>query len=120
MSATRRRKLTPTQKAEIRARQNNCCAVCGDKLSDPVEWDHVRALSLLGSDEPANIQCLHKRCHREIKCRSDARALAKAKRLERFMETGRHRNRKSRPIQSRGFDKSLRKRMDGTVERRRA
>ena len=58
--------------------------------------------------------------YREIKCRSDARALAKAKRLERFMETGRHRNRKSRPIQSRGFDKSLRKRMDGTVERRRA
>lgn len=114
----RRRKLTPTQKDEIRERQNHCCAICGDKLRDPIEWDHVRALALLGTDSTDNIQAVHAACH-QTKTRGDMKAIAKAKRLERFMETGKHRNRKSRPIQSRGFDKSLRKRMDGTVERRR-
>lgn len=116
----RRRKLTPTQKAEILRRQDKRCTICGDKLFDPVEYDHVVSLAMGGADDPANIECLHLRCHRDFKCKVDASALARAKRRERFMETGRHRNRKSRPIQSRGFDKSLRKRMDGTVERRRA
>lgn len=118
MSAPRRRKLTQAQKAEILAAQNNRCTICGEDLFLPVEWDHVAPLSMGGADDPANIQCLHLRCHRDVKCKADARALAKAKRLERFMETGRHRNRKSRPIQSRGFDKRFRKRMDGTVERK--
>lgn len=118
MTTPRRRKLTPTQKAEIVARQNGRCAICGDELRDPVEWDHVVPLSMGGADDPANIQCLHLRCHRDVKCKADARALAKAKRLERFMETGRHRQRKSRPIQSRGFDKRFKRRFDGTVERK--
>ena len=114
-----RRPLTPRQKAEVLARQNNCCALCGDELTGAVEWDHTRARGLLGTECTSNFQALHVSCHK-IKTRDDVKRIAKAKRLERFMQTGRHRNRKSRPIQSRGFDKRFRKRMDGTVERRRA
>lgn len=120
MTATRkRRRLSSGEKAQIIARQNNCCAICGRELVGTIHMDHRIPFELWGADDADNIQAVHVACH-QTKTRGDMKAIAKAKRLERFMETGRHRNRKSRPIQSRGFDKSLRKRMDGTVERRRA
>ena len=100
-----RRRLTAREKAQILAAQNNRCTICGDKLRDPIEWDHIRALALLGTDSTDNIQAVHAACH-QTKTRGDMKAIAKARRLERFMETGRHRNRKSKPIRSRGFRKS--------------
>lgn len=105
MSAPRRRKLTPTQKAEIVARQNGRCAICGRELVGAVHMDHRIALGLGGADHPDNIQALCAiPCHRE-KTDEDAGLIARAKRRELFMETGKHKKAESKPIQSRGFPK---------------
>jgi hypothetical protein len=88
-----------------------------------VEYDHVIALGLGGSNASDNWAALCPYCHRS-KTRQDLRLIAKAKRRRRFQETGRSRapgsgRGWSGPFgQSKGFDKTLRKRMDGLVEQR--
>jgi len=100
-----RRRLTVREKDYILAAQNNRCTICGDELDDSVEWDHIRARCMFGTEETSNFQALHERCHREVKTTADKRAYAKALRCERFMKEGRHRKRKGREILSRGFPK---------------
>lgn len=77
-----RRRLTPTQKAEIVSRQNHECPECCKSLTGAarVEWDHILPLALGGEDEPENIQCLHARCHR-LKTNSDVGRIAKSDRM---------------------------------------
>lgn len=105
MTAPRRRKLTDAEEAQVRARQNNRCTICGEVLSGRVERDHVISIWMGGPDDPANIEILHYACHRQVKCKSDAAARAKVKRLHRFRDEGRHRKRKGRKLEGRGFPK---------------
>jgi len=115
---TKRRRLTPSQRAAIIERQGGLCALSGEPLEGrKVEYDHERPLSMGGEDTLDNLRAVTAEAHLAKTC-GDLARLAKAKRCERFMAEGRHRKRRGRPLQSRGFDKSLRKRMDGTVERR--
>lgn len=116
----KRRRLTAAEKATVWARQRFRCACgCGGKLTDgPVEYDHVLPLSLCGEDAIGNIEALLASCHRTKKTPADLRRLAKAKRQKRAHEEGRGRARKGRPLVSRGFDRTWRRRFDGTTERR--
>jgi 5-methylcytosine-specific restriction endonuclease McrA len=118
-----RRKLTPAQKAEIVEQQGGMCFACSEPLDDdpalgPTEYDHVVALALGGADEPDNICAMHQRCHRghDGKTSQDIRMIRKADRQGK-KHRGEHK-RRGRPLQSRGFDKRWRKKMDGSVEPR--
>jgi 5-methylcytosine-specific restriction endonuclease McrA len=120
-----RRKLTPSQKAEIREGQGELCFACSEPLDDdpalgPTEYDHVVALALGGADEPENICAMHQQCHRghDGKTSRDMRMIRKADRQRRKHEEGRGRKRKGKPIQSRGFDGRWRKKLNGEVVRR--
>lgn len=116
----KRRRLTAAEKAEVWKRQDFRCACgCGARLtSGPVEYDHALPLSLGGADALANIEALMAVCHRTKKTPADLTRLAKAKRQAAYHLTGRSRARKGRALVSRGFDKKLRRRFDGTIERR--
>lgn len=86
------------------------CEDCGCDLAGR-RWDvdHVIPDWMGGEPTLANaaVLCAGSRdtCHGR-KSAADAKAIAKAKRLQRFMATGKHRQRKSKPIRSRGFRKS--------------
>ena len=103
---------------------------------EAVEYDHVIALGLGGSNAADNWAALCPACHRE-KTRDDLRAIAKAKRRKRFQETGRSRaprvgwggwaggsgsactsGQPGHHHAPNGFSKTLRKRMDGRVEQK--
>jgi hypothetical protein len=118
---TKRRKLTPSQKAEIMAEQGGACYACSEPLEDgddPTEYDHVLALALGGADTVENICAMHRSCHRghDGKTSRDIRMVRKADRQGKAHRG--EKKRKGRALQSRGFDKRFRKRMDGTVVRR--
>ncbi len=80
--------------------------------------EHLHALALGGDDTPENRRLVHWSCA-DIKTRgtkattagSDIQQIAKGKRLR--GETGQ--GRMKRKIQSRGFDKTKTRRLDGTV-----
>ncbi len=81
---------------------------------DKIEFDHVIALIRDGEDAESNLSPAHVRCHKR-KSKDDAYEIAKTRRLEKIhLGTARHRPKPK--FQSRGFNKTLRKRMDGTVE----
>jgi 5-methylcytosine-specific restriction enzyme A len=111
-----RRYLTPRQKTDLLRQQGwKCGCGCGTPVwpGAPVEYDHTLPLALGGTEKPDS--ALAKHCHRE-KTKADVGRIAKADRQKKA-----HlglKSRKGRAIPSRGFDKSLRKKMDGTVERR--
>lgn len=109
-----RKRLTKAQKAAILDRQHHTCPACEKPLTGAVEYDHVIALALGGADDPNNLECIHDHCHKS-RTRQDVKDIARAKRRERFMQEGRHRKRKGRPMQSRGFSKTYRKKMNGEV-----
>lgn len=79
-----------------------------------VEREHKLPLALGGEDVPANMAYSHKACHAK-QTQQDKSQIAKADRQRRKHE-GTWREPKAK-MQSRGFDKTLRKRMDGTVEK---
>ena len=81
-----------------------------------LELDHVIPLEQGGQDADFNIEPLCRKHHAE-KTRRDIHAIAKARRL-RIAADPETRKKTAKPIRSRGFDTSLRKRMDGTVEKR--
>jgi 5-methylcytosine-specific restriction protein A len=114
----KRRRLTPTQKAGIIARQVNCCGCgCGGDLEgQAVEFDHMLPLALGGADTPENMQALLPDHHR-IKTRDDVRRIRKADRQRRYHETGKSHQHRTRPIQSRGFDTTFKRKMNGEVVR---
>lgn len=102
-----RRRLTPSQKAQILERQAWTCG-CGrgcDLRGQAVEYDHMIPLALGGADSLENLQALLVPCHRGAggKTAADVKRIAKAKRQQKFHETGRSRARKGPPMQSRGF-----------------
>lgn len=116
---TRRRRINAEQRLEIYLRQDGLCACgCGKPLDGTQEYDHVIELALGGADDIGNMQALLPACHK----RKSAERLAmtrKADRQKRYHETGRSSGKAQvRKIRSQGFRKDVRRRMDGTVERR--
>jgi 5-methylcytosine-specific restriction endonuclease McrA len=115
----RRRKLTPAQRAEILEEAGHCCWYCHQPLAyEEMELDHALALGLGGEDNPLNLVPACVPCHRGAgtgKTADDRKRMAKADRCRQYMETGKGRARKGKPIKSRGFDTRFRRRMDGSV-----
>lgn len=99
---TKRKGLTPKQKAEILA-ADPVCPICDQEIAcvADAEFDHTIPLELGGKHEPSNIRALHVNCHR-IKTEADAKSIAKARRI-RKRRTGQAKPK--RKIRSRGFRK---------------
>ena len=108
-----RRHLTSKAKAELWQRQSGGCACCRAPLV-LAQADHKNPLWCTGTNEADNWQLLCISCH-GAKTKREATARAKVKRLER-MRWEALKKPNGRKMQSRGFDKRLRKRMDGRVE----
>lgn len=107
----RRRRLTKQERADMLERQGGCCVVFGctetknliEEHSTPWVWTGEKADQLMCAT------------HHSLKTPKDVRAIAKVKRIQ---KRERGEVKKKRAIKSRGFDRTKRKRMDGTVEPR--
>jgi 5-methylcytosine-specific restriction endonuclease McrA len=101
--ATPRKAMTPKRKLEVLIANNGRCAKCGDKITD-AEWDanHIIPLFQGGADEIANLEPMHRQCHRELTSEKHAGENAKIRRL--LIKNGPPEARpKAQPIRSRGF-----------------
>lgn len=139
---TQRRYISKAVRREVASRQAGCDPDTGFVLLGTAELDHFVPLALGGSNDPDNLIWRNKAQHR-VKTAIDIRAIRKADRCRKKFgcrakpwsadtpkavcrdEAGvggagapQPRHKFKRKIQSRGFDKRLRKRMDGTVEAR--
>src|SRR5690348_17156987 len=87
------------------------CIECDGLIcpGQPIQWDHRHALVHGGPHDYRNIRPVHVECHKKKTAR-DIKANAKVKRLR-----GETCNAPSKPIQSRGFSKRFRKRLNGVV-----
>jgi 5-methylcytosine-specific restriction endonuclease McrA len=110
-----RPKLTAKQRAEIFRDNEGRCHICTRKIAPGESWDaeHPLARGLGGSDKPKDLRPAHVDCHKP-KTREDRRIMAKADRsLKRYIGVKRTRN----PLPG-SRTSGLKKKMDGTVERR--
>lgn len=93
------------------------CYMCGGKLRETGhEWDHSIPLALGGKHEAANIYCLCPDCHL-CKTRADVAIIAKSKRQGGEKGQYARRKRNGSKLKSRGFDKSVKRKMNGDIER---
>jgi 5-methylcytosine-specific restriction endonuclease McrA len=113
---TRRRKFPRCTYLGILRRQKlHCACGCNVKLTrrEGYQFDHITALALGGADTPENLRAVRVRCHKKISA-VDIRMVRKADRQRKY-HLGVKKRRFSK-LASRGFEKRLRKYMDGTVE----
>ena len=111
---TRRRYLTPRAKLKLWHEQSESCAECQTATAfSRMQWDHVLALCLTGTNDAHNWQGLCAPCH-TAKTRREAGKRAKADRQGKFHRG--EKKRRGRALQSRGFDTRLRRKMSGRVE----
>ena len=114
----KRKPPTLKQQVAILLRQARCW-FCGKKLRETGhEYDHSQPLALGGKNEVDNFYALCPECHSH-KTKADQEAIARANR--RSGKTGQDKRRKERDrplIQSRGFDKRYKKKMNGEVVER--
>lgn len=96
--------LTPKQKAELFLKQKGCCAICGEKITGKVEYDHIQAIARGGSNHFTNFQALCVACHaaktfgkRHCRLGADNFEAKKTARLARGKKE------KKKTIKSRGF-----------------
>jgi len=83
VATTRRQPLTPRQRLALYEAHGGVCCICGNRIIGG-RWvdEHIRPLSLGGSNDLDNRAPAHERCAQE-KTRDDLRRLAKAKRQKR-------------------------------------
>jgi len=114
---TRRRKLSPTQRAAIFRDVGGKCHVCTRRIAAGERWelDHVLPLALGGKDAPDNLAPCCEWCHKS-KSLADLGRIRKADRQSKFHAGERHR-RKSRPMPG-SKASNWKHRMDGQWERR--
>lgn len=108
-----RRAMTSARKARIHASRNGVCWLCGKPVpvSGPdVRFDHKLPLELGGSDDDANIWPIHREPCDRLKTQADAKRIAKMRRQARMQEP-----KAPSRLRSRGFNKSITRRFDGTV-----
>jgi 5-methylcytosine-specific restriction protein A len=113
----KRVRLSTRQRVECFEASGGVCHLCGGKIIVGEKWEvsHDTPLELGGEDTPENRKPAHYRCHRAHTAAVDLPNIAKAKRRE-----ARHigaRAPSSRPIPG-SRASGIKKRMDGTVERR--
>ena len=111
---TKRRRVTSARKQRIWAYWDGVCGDCRAPVhvTEGTEYDHRIPVWMHGPDDDGpNMRPLCVACHK-AKTAIDKGDIAHVKRLR--GETG---NAPKRPIPSRGFDKTRRRRMDGTVEK---
>ena len=115
-----RRYLTPKERKAMWDAQNGSCAVCKAPTSlAGMIAEHTIPVALGNTEKPDALLC--KPCAdrktfgtKATTYGSDIHALAKIKRIRRKMTLP---TTEGRSIQSRGFDKTLRRKFDGTVVR---
>lgn len=114
----KRKPLTPWELATLYLEQQGKCNHCGDKIHKGYcDDDHEIPLACGGSNELKNRQLLCPPCHK-VKTRKDKEDIARIARRKGATGQYARRQRNGPQIKSRGFDKTLRKKMDGTVEKR--
>lgn len=117
IEATPRKGFTAKQRAAVFKAYDGLCAGCDEPLKPGWQIDHIKELCDGGAHEPSNWQPLcgpeQNGCH-QGKTSKHRTSKAKADRIVKREEHGKKPSR----IQGRGFDKRLRKRMNGTVERK--
>ena len=107
-----RRSISQRVRVAILARQDECCAKCGNIIAGgKYEIDHIQALEHGGDNEPSNLRALCSSCHR-IKTRKDHRSQGKVHRLKAGGKM-----RKGPPMMGTKAS-GWQKHMDGTVTRR--
>lgn len=117
-NTARRRHFTTKQRIEFFEAHHGVCYLCCGKINGATEaWDieHVIAREIMGdgADEDANLDLVHRKCH-AAKTAADRKIIAKSNAVQtRFKGAKRSRN----PMPG-SRASGLRKRMDGTVERR--
>ena len=107
-------------KREVLKTHCDVCALCGG--NGPLELDHKLPVALGGTNDAENLWPLCKKCHRRKtsghtiaeKLSSDLFGICKSRRLAKKWGAPRPKG----SIKSRGFCKTLRKKMDGTVQRK--
>lgn len=119
---TKRKPLTPAQRREILARQNDLCGECdasliwqvveGRKVYGPVIDEHVLRLFVGGSNELRNRQLWCVACSK-AKTKAEAPQNAKVRRILAWDEPA-----EPSRIHSRGFDQRLSKGVNGKVKPR--
>ena len=118
--ATKRKATTfAIRNAFLESHNDGRCAACRADiwfLALRFEIDHIIPLELGGHEGPRNLQALCIPCHK-LKTKDDIKRIAKARRLRRAADPE-TRKKTKRPIRSRGFDRSLKKKLSGEVVRR--
>jgi 5-methylcytosine-specific restriction endonuclease McrA len=108
----KRRALTPSEKASVRARQDQRCPKCQLPLEGRVEFNHRLALIFGGDNSLDNFEAVHQHCHRQ-----DTTAVIKGHRKSlRIAKKRTGETKPKRKIKSRGFTQWLG--MDGTIRRK--
>jgi 5-methylcytosine-specific restriction endonuclease McrA len=112
----KRKPLTAKERALLAFMQDGMCGCgCGRRLRPPIWDEHIIPLALGGSNEMFNRslwlrECSLAKTHGKS---GDIARTAKAKRLAGETCTG-----PKRKVHSKGFDRSIRRKMNGTVEKR--
>ena len=119
---TTRRSLTQKERRDMWARQRFRCALCDSRpdLKDCIA-EHIHPVALGNAEKPDCLLC--KSCAdrktngtKATTYGSDKHAIAKVKRLA--LKQAKKWRKPARPMRSRGFEKTLRKKMNGEVVQR--
>lgn len=112
-----RRHMTEREKLQRWEECGQACMICRMPVlySGPsVIWDHRVPLAIGGTNDLSNMEPHHAGPCAKMKTALDAKARAKVKRIIKREADGPKPSR----LQSRGFQKTLRKKLNGTVVRR--
>lgn len=109
--------IPPRVKERVARSSGDLCVKCDRKVGEKLrpEFDHVTPLILGGQNRESNIQLLCHECH-GAKTKLDVKLKAKVARVRTKLSLG-IKTPKGRPMPG-SKASGLRKRMDGTVERR--
>lgn len=107
------------RKIRIWNREGGICWICKKPVphtGPDVRYDHYSPFWISEDDSDENLFPLHTTCDAGKTYGKDLPTIAKVKRIQKKHDPDRER--KPSRLKSRGFDKALRKKMNGTVERR--
>jgi len=107
--------ISQRTKEAIIARQEDTCPMCGKILVGVIHFDHEIALAIGGADDASNLRAVHADCH-SIKTKDDIKRAAKTKRQAGITGQWARRQRNGPTLKSRPFNKTLRRKMNGTTE----
>lgn len=107
VGTTERLKLSPTKRLKLFEQHKGLCALCGKEIRSGDSWivEHLRPLSLGGTNDAANLAPVHMGCA-DAKTHGKDGDLAKAAKSKRVkMAALGIKNETRKKIQSRGFDR---------------